>query len=346
MDDPSPFQDSPRDPGEETEALARLLRLAGPRRPVPADREARLRTATHAHWSASVGHARRVRWIWSGLSLAAACLVLTVSMLGGWRPLPIFQRPAPPVARLLRVEGFAAADAPTAGMDLRLGAVMATGPGQRIALRTRDGATLRLDGDTRLQLLSASILNLGRGAIYVDSGSTPPGGNPLEIRTAWGIVRDVGTQFQVRLAEDGIQLSVREGTARLERQGRTHEAVSGTALIVRGGAEVATRSIPRTGGDWEWIAGIAPPFALEGRRLGEYLDWVGQETGLAVRFEDPAESGRAREIVLHGAIDGLSPRESLAAVLPTCGLTHSIAGDALLIRRAGSDTQTTPQATP
>jgi hypothetical protein len=30
---------------------------------------------------------------------------------------------------------------------------------------------------------------------------------------------------------------------------------------------------------------------------------------------------RVRRIVLHGSIEGLTPREALAAVLPTCGLT-------------------------
>lgn len=337
MDDPKNSRDFPRDPGEENDPLAKLLRLAGPRQPVPAEREERLRAATHAHWSASVKQARRLKWaIWGGVSLAAACLILSVSLLGGWRPFEILPGSAPRIAEVLRVEGFGASGGgPAAGMELPPGALLATHSGERIALRTIGGATLRVDGGTQLRLISSSILDLRRGAVYADSGSAAAAVDALEIRTPWGIVRDIGTQFQVRLVEDGIQLSVREGKARLEREGRSHEATSGMELVMHADAQVTARPISRTGESWEWIAGIAPPFALEGRRLGEYLDWVGQETGLAIQFEDPSEAGRAREIVLHGAIERLSPRESLAAVLPTCGLSHSLQGDALIIRRAG-----------
>ena len=337
MEDPTQPSDTPPDSREETEALAKLLRLAGPRLPVPAEREARLRVVSHGHWSASVRRARRLKWtMWTGASLAAAGLVLTVVILAGWRPFPILPGSAPRVATVLRVEGFGAgqAGAPAAGMILRPGAALATESGERIAFRMLDGATIRLDGDTRLHLISATALELSRGALYVDSGAPAPRQGLLEIRTPWGVVRDVGTQFQIRLVEDGIHLSVREGKARLEREGTAHEALSGTELILRSGAGVTTRPISRTGEDWEWIAGIAPPFELEGRPLGEYLDWVSQETGLAIRFEDAAEAGRARAIVLHGAIDTLSPRESLAAVLPTCGLTHSFEVDTLIIRPA------------
>ena len=55
---------------------------------------------------------------------------------------------------------------------------------------------MRLDADTRLGLVSGSVLELHRGAVYVDSGALA---QRLEIRTPFGIARNVGTRFDVRL---------------------------------------------------------------------------------------------------------------------------------------------------
>jgi hypothetical protein len=43
--------------------------------------------------------------------------------------------------------------------------------------------------------------------------------------------------------------------------------------------------------------------------------------GVAWQYEDPDMQDRVQRTVLHGSIDGLTPDEALAAVLPTCGLT-------------------------
>ncbi|MGH2651937.1 MAG: hypothetical protein ACRDHK_12100, partial [Actinomycetota bacterium] len=64
------------------------------------------------------------------------------------------------------------------------------------------------------------------------------------------------------------------------------------------------------------------------------LDWIGRETGLRIEYGDPTIASDASTIVLHGSIEGLRPDETLAAVLPTCGLGHSVEGGALILDRA------------
>ncbi|MCI0658552.1 MAG: FecR family protein [Acidobacteria bacterium] len=338
MDDAKNWQEpTEENQADETEAIARLLRLAGPRPGVPADREARLRSAAHAHWSTSVRKGRRLRWaVWTSVSLAAASVLIFIGTLRGWRVLDILPVPGSVVATVLRVEGFQnvpASQAPAAGAELKSRAVLATGAGDRVALQMRGGAVVRVDSGTRLRLISPSLIDLDSGAIYVDSGPSGKAGHPLEIRTRLGIVRDVGTQFQVRVGQDGIQVSVREGIARLEREGASHDATAGIELSLKDDGALTSRTIPSTGGEWDWILGLSPAFPLEGSPLAEYLAWVGRETGLRIEFQDPSVEAEAPMVILHGSIEGLRPEETLAAVLPTCGMAYAIDGDTLMIRR-------------
>jgi len=326
---------------DESEAIARLLRLAGPRPGVPSDREARLRAAAHEHWSAGLKRERRLRWaIWTGVSIAAACLLLCFAVLRGWRVLDLLQPPGSTVARVLRVEGAqvaAASDAPRAGADLQSGTFLTTGNAERMAIQMGGGAVVRLDHGTRLRLISQLAINLDAGAVYVDSGAGSGADSPLEIRTRLGIVRDVGTQFQVRVNPAGVQVSVRQGVARVERGSASHDATAGIELSLENNGSLTSRSIPTTGGEWEWILGLASSFHLEGNPLGSYLDWVARETGLRVEYLDSSVEADAKPVILHGSIDGLRPEESLKAVLPTCGMAYSIEGDVLKVSPASRE---------
>ena len=342
MDDSKDFQGPMAgSQADEAEAIARLLRLAGPRPGVPIDREARLRAGVRDHWIASVRRQQRLRWaVWTSASVAAASLLIVIAAMRGWRLLDFLPLSGTTVATVLQVEGFQGvppSGVPAAGADLKSRAVLTTGSGDRMALRMRGGAVVRLDHATSLRLITASTIDLDSGAVYIDSG---PGGNAassLEIRTRLGIVRDVGTQFQVRVDPDGIQVSVREGVARLERAGASHDATAGIELSLGNDGALTSRTIPSTGGSWDWILGLAPTFQLEGRPLGEYLEWVGRETGLRIEFQDASLEADAKPVILHGSIDGLRPEESLAAVLPTCGMTHAIEDGSLIIQRGSQE---------
>jgi FecR-like protein len=327
----------------EAEALARLLRLVGPRPSVPAARESRLRSAVHEHWSTTLKRSSRLRWtLWSGVAVAAASLVVVISALRGWRVLDLFPAPGSPVATVLRVEGFSGVPvgkAPEVGSELKSGTVLAMGEADRIALQMHASSTLRLDGGAKVRLISNSAIELERGAVYVDSGLGGRADASLEIRTRLGTVRDVGTQFQVRLDPSGLQVSVREGIARLEHEGASHDATAGIELSLKNDGLLTSRPIPRTGGSWTWILGLAPTLELEGAHLGDYLNWVARETGLQIVYEDPSILEDSKSVVLHGSIVGLRPEESLAGVLPTCKMGYVIAGDSLKIRRASQESE-------
>jgi hypothetical protein len=317
------------------DALARLLRAAGARPQVPEDAAGRVRAATHASWRRAVRGRRIARWIvYSAAPLAAAAAWLFLvgpdlsRRLGGPPPAPVA---AATLERVVGTASWPGGVAPAIGADLAAGTVLETGGDGRIAARLGAGTSLRVDSGTLVRLESAGEVVLERGAVYLDTG---PGGSAVVVRTALGLVRDVGTQFQVRIEETGVGVSVREGAARFEGRDASREASAGVRLTVQGDGSFTTREIPRSGSEWDWILEIASPFRLEGRLLGEYLGWVARETGLRIQYADPTIEAGKEDVVLHGSIEGLRPEATLGIVLPTCGLAHTVSGDTLVVQRA------------
>ena len=153
---------------EEGDQIGALLRLAGPREAIPADRMCRVRTAVHAEWRQQArARSRRVTVGWSMTGLAAAALILL-----GVR-LVVRDDSAAPIARpeLATIEvltgavGLLASSEPTgAGGDqpsglssskigdrIRAGDSVDTTGGGQAGLRLAGGASVRVDRGTRVR---------------------------------------------------------------------------------------------------------------------------------------------------------------------------------------------------
>jgi ferric-dicitrate binding protein FerR (iron transport regulator) len=318
-------------PGE-TDPIEQLVRLAGPRPAVPVARAMRAEEAVRAAWQASVAaRRRRVVATWgAGLALAAMLALAIGLVFRGATP------PAPPtligtVERLTGSAELAAADGAiqplAAGARLLSGGVVETAGDGRVAIRLAGGASLRLDAASHLTFTSPSHLVLERGAVYVDS----QGGPAVIVETPLGVVEERGTQFEVRLGGDAVRVRVREGGVNLSSDDGSWDAVPGDELLLTATGALERRNVPFHGAEWGWIQEIAPAYELEGRTLGEFLAWFGRESGRGVRWADAAEQRRALAVVLHGSVEGLSPDQALAAVLPTCGLAHRLDGAAVTL---------------
>jgi ferric-dicitrate binding protein FerR (iron transport regulator) len=323
---------------DEDDSLGHLLRLTGARPEATAERSARVRSAVSAHWRAQIRAARwKRRAVWAALSFAAATACIVLVGRGFFVPVRL-PGARQPIATLLRVEGSVGVPGGgmlSSGQRLAAGGDLETGADGRAALELSDGSSLRLDAGTRVRLMPGPVLDLDRGAVYIDTGSGRPRRAFLEVRTKMALIRDIGTQFEVRLQGDELRLSVREGLTTLVRAGHSLAVPAGTRLLVRPGGAVEKGAVPLQGGDWDWVLAIAPAFDLEGRTLLEYLDWVSRETGWRVAFADPSLSRQASTIIVHGSVAGLRPDETPAAVLPTCGLSHRIADGTLFVERQG-----------
>lgn len=313
----------------EDEIVARLIRLAGRRKPVPAARAARVRAVVREEWR-EVTRSRRRRRSIARLAwfFAAAATVFAALALAGWKAEVGPWAPPPPVGVVEVVDGPSGL---SPGLELLPGAVIETGPEGRMAIRLRQGHSVRLDRDTLLRIGSNARLALESGAVYADSGPGRAATGSVTVTTRFGSVRDIGTQFEVRVSESATRVRVREGLVEMEHSGGMETARAGTEVEVDGDGNLRRAAVPVGGPEWGWVTAIAPPFDLDGASLSEFLAWVSRETGLRVVYQDASTAAAAPGISLSGSVEGLTPEEALAAVLPTCGLVHRVEGGDLYL---------------
>jgi hypothetical protein len=185
-----------------------------------------------------------------------------------------------------------------------------------------------------LRIDSEASISLDSGALYVDAQKGPVPG--VEVRTALGTATDIGTQFEVRVEGDILDIRVREGIVSLTRGDEDFRIAQGFTLSVAADGGLATGSITAFDPSWSWVQAVAPPLDIEGVSVMSFLDWVSSETGLSLRFEDAEVEQLAAKTILHGSIEDLAPMETPAVVLPSCRLAASQDDGTLLIRRLGA----------
>lgn len=218
-----------------------------------------------------------------------------------------------------------------AGSTITTTGLGAGGAPSRAALRLAGGQSMRLDAGTRVRVASATRFTLERGAVYFDAA----GGAALEVRTTLGVVRDVGTQFEVRwLEEDGestLRVRVREGAVILEGDSRSRHAVGGEELTLAADGSARRGESPIFGSQWDWVVDTATAPDLVDQPLQAFLDWASREGGWKVRFADDATATAAARTVLHGELEGLSLREASRVVFSGSGLDYRLERGALIV---------------
>jgi ferric-dicitrate binding protein FerR (iron transport regulator) len=320
------------------DTIARLVHLAGARARVPPDREQRVRHAVLDECRAVAGRRRlRRRAIAAATALAIAALAVVAVRIGVRSPA------APPpggvVATVERLEGSGASvrvrerSRPTASLrqadTLRTGDEITTGADGRAALRLTEDISLRLDRSSTARLVSRETIELAAGALYVDSGRESPS---LEVRTALGVIRDIGTQFEVRLESNALRIRVRSGIVEVHQSARIVPARAGTEVLVDASG-ATSRGVAPYGPAWEWASGLAPTFEIEGRPLAAFLAHLCREHGWTLTYSTSALDREASGIILHGSVDGLEPADALEAVLSTSGLAHRLEQGDLIVMR-------------
>ena len=322
--------------------LARLLRLGGPRSPVPGDVEARVYEQVRREWEATnprPGEERvyaevRREWRRSGrrgrLLLPLALAATAIAAVGLWlRPLPDAPLAPAVAAHVERVVGSAA----VAGGELHVGERVHTAQGEGLSLRLADGQSLRLDENTAVTFLATNRIALDEGRLYADTGDHVYRDRGLVVETALGHVRDVGTQFAVATGASVLQIAVREGRVDVEHAGHTAIAVAGERLRIASGSTPLMEKLAPYDAWWDWTTALAPSFDVTDKSVLDVLRWAARETGRELVFEDDELRLAAMRIDLHGPVADFQPLEAAESVLATTRFRYRIEAERIVIER-------------
>ena len=326
-------------PPESEEAFSRLFQNADLRPAPPHDARERAFSVLEAEWRILTLRRRRYRHALAwGL---AACLLIAVVGLNMLDP-----RDAPlseiTVATVVRSVGndirWTRRGSPTGRLTadvtgLAAGQSLSTGPHSRLALRWHSGGSLRVDENTRIELVSPEVIRLIAGGAYFDSAVE--GGLPkeptLSIETPAGRVTHLGTQFMTRVSDRMLSVAVREGTVRIDG-GRLQLTVeAGRQLEMDVGGVLSRNPIATYGDAWQWVEEVTPVVRMDGRTARELLDWVARETGRTVVYESAQVEAFARDVMLHGMPE-VAPMQALRTLPYTTDLRYELIEGRIRVR--------------
>jgi len=322
------------------QSVEQLMKLAGEREMPAADAMERARLAAHDSWQkllqqrSAPAPRRRLRM---SVGLAAAASVALVALLAF---LPSTPLPPQVSARVVSLErgavshGGAGDSVVFPASDVMAGTTLETAEG-RVALTLGDSLSLRMNRHTRLRFDSPSAVTLLAGDIYVDSGGVNAAGR-LRIETPAGVVRHVGTQFQVFVQGSNTRVRVREGRVVFTplAAGEPSAVAAGDELRIADGRAELTRGLAPFGADWEWTTAVAPPFDIEGRPLAEFVAWAAREHGWQVRYASESLQQQTYETRLHGALDPSSTDAMVERVSLVTGVPLQVRNGVLWVGAA------------
>lgn len=328
-------------------AMARLLRVAGPRAEVPKNAEARVYERVLEQWQASTAahddtHVYdKVQRAWKRkIALSAAGRWVVPFALAASTALVAFfmvqPRHIPPVAAgtVAKVVSSLAAGSPFAlGDEIYVDTVIETGEGQGLSFLLQRNESLRLDENSTLRVDASDQFTLLRGRAYADTGEFVYRDGGLRIDTAFGAVTDIGTQFSVAVGSDQLAVAVREGRVDVRQDSQKHIAMSGERMTLSRKGNVTIEPLALTDDYWNWTTRLAPAFDLEGKSLMDFLKWASRESGRLLFFEDSELRMAAMRTDLHGSIADFSPLEAIESVLATTTFRHQVEPDRIVIVR-------------
>ena len=294
---------------DNTDPVAQLLRKAGKRPAPPPEMVERVRAKVHAEWQQEVSKRRQRRFIAVAASLLAA-------VGAGWLVLQLDS--AQPSDFVAHVQGGTRVFA--------MGERVQTGAGEGLVLVASPsvggaGVSVRLAPDTTIAWTAPQRLQLLRGQAYVDSDTAPADNRMLIVDAGKVRIEHVGTRYIASLNGAALEITVRDGTVRLQvgeheallyqgEQGHLDSSSPDVAQMVR--TPTAT-----SGSSWDWVDAMAPRIAIENVDLHTVLVRLAHEAGLTVEYASPSVETSAHATILHGPVLDLPPMQGLQAVLAT-----------------------------
>ncbi len=312
-----------------------LLSLAGPPPEIDMHCQARVKLAVHDAWRKQIMARKRTKRIRMASMIIAATLVLAAIVM--YRPQQFALNKANAIAatvdRLIGpLNGIHQGERETffVGTGVPYGYWVETGETSRAAFKLTDGASMRLDHESKFRFVNGEVIELVKGTLYIDSENQS---NAVLVRTPWGDVQEIGTQYEVHLDGEQLRIRVREGEVLLTRESMTQEAIAGDELVLTQGQSLILRSVPVFGDAWDWTLSVAPVPDFDGKTLAQFFQWYARETGQLIIYDDKKMENQATQVSISGSGVTFTPEQALEAVLQTSNLKQERNGQRLNIKR-------------
>lgn len=331
-----------RDERLEDDAAIESILQSAPPRPMPSAADVVLvRGAVHDAWWALYGRRRKRR---NRVTLAAAAAIVCAVAAG----LYLLRVPSAIPEQVATVERSAGTiymigeqsrlhEAPDLAA-LMTGQTLVTGQDAGLALAWLGGGSLRIDADSRIELLSTDEVYLHDGRVYFDSQAAAPrartassSGTDFAIYTEDGLIRHIGTQYMASVAASGVSISVREGQVRLLADTFDATAVAGQQVRVQGNARPAYTNVKTHGELWHWAEKLTPTIDVEAQTAHQFISWAARESGLDLRFASDDIEAVAHATRMSGDTGELEPRIALQLLLQTTTLEAAFVDDSILV---------------
>lgn len=158
-----------------------------------------------------------------------------------------------------------------------------TGPGELATVSFRDGTVIRLAPETSVRLVGTHgrrEVELEGQAYFAVSASES---NPLVVHTAAGVARVLGTRFNVRVADDSLNVAVVEGEVLVSgAAGEARVRASQIGVLDQRGPP-AVRTVPDVFDELAWLGAFV---GLESTNLESVIAEMNRRFGLRIQVED------------------------------------------------------------
>lgn len=269
--------------------------------------------ALNDEWQLAVTRKRKQRRQWQSLSMAAGFMLMAVVGVTMWPENPMETLQVQSAQHLLLDKQLVNDDAFIIVPEQTLVAVNeASISAGELQLRLAAGTELIWNGHSEVQLK--------KGQLYVDA----EGDSTLLVRTAYGSVADIGTQFLVALGENELQASVREGTIIVESNGSQHTASprkNEAAVVVLSENSVHQHFETKSNARWDWVHNT--PTRYESERVAELLTLISHDLGKRIEFANKGVEASVATMRINGELNPAKPRETLEIITRSSNLRYA-----------------------
>lgn len=324
------MHDSDGSQANTVDPVAKVIRAAGRRQAPPSEHYEQVFRAAREAWRRKLASRCRNRW----LAVAASAAIVVA---GGTILQMLATEDTVMAARItvaqgpveLRLDDTDLWENVSGNLGLAPGAHLRTRADSRAAIALARGGSLRLDVGTEI-IVGVGRYELVSGTLYFDSDGRADS-RPLEIATALGVVRDIGTQFEVATSQDLLRVRVRSGRVAITDLpvAVEIEGDAGTEIELSPDGNSIRRAFAPDDEAWTWVQALA--VTPSSQSILSYLNWIARETGKRLEFASRYVERRAESELLIGDAQGHSPTQVLELISETSDFTYQLTDDGTIL---------------